>query len=85
MSSTASLSDPEKQGTPSANEVHALSNDARGHAKARKVTVSDVDVAAAVTAGKDLDAIDEKEAKRVLRKIDMHILPLMCRTSTRTC
>ncbi|EKM55082.1 uncharacterized protein PHACADRAFT_208608 [Phanerochaete carnosa HHB-10118-sp] len=78
MSSTASLSDPEKQGTPSANEVHALSNDANGHVKARKVTLSDVDVAAAVTAGKDLSAVDEKEAKRVRRKIDMHILPLMC-------
>lgn len=77
MSSTASLSDIEKRGS-SAIEAQELPSDAHGHARARKVNLSDVDVAAAVTAGKDLDAIDEKEAKRVLRQIDRHILPLMC-------
>ncbi|GJE96883.1 MFS general substrate transporter [Phanerochaete sordida] len=76
MSSSASLADPEKQAAPL--EPHALPHDAHGHAHARKVALSDIDVAAAVTAGVDLDAVDEQEAKRVLRKIDWHILPLMC-------
>lgn len=40
------------------------------------VTAKQVDEAAAL-AGSDF-VIDEAEAKRVKRKIDWHILPLMC-------
>ncbi|KAI0797539.1 major facilitator superfamily domain-containing protein [Abortiporus biennis] len=41
------------------------------------VAASDADVAAQLTAGKDI-TIDPVEAKRIRRKIDLHLMPLMC-------
>jgi hypothetical protein len=79
MSSTSSLSDPEKAGPPSVPSAGSQTLPSNG-LRARKVALSDVDVAAQLTAGKDLDAVDEAEARRVRRKIDMYLMPLMCRT-----
>lgn len=58
MSSESSFADPEKTDSPSGPETLP--------AHGQKVTLSDVDVAAQLTAGKDLDAVDEVEVKRVL-------------------
>ena len=57
--STSSLSDPEKQ--PAAPGVREV---AKVPEHARKVSLQDVDVAAQLTAGRDLE-VDEAEAKRV--------------------
>jgi hypothetical protein len=43
------------------------------------VAVSAVDTAAALVSGEDVELTPEEE-KRILRKIDFHILPLMCST-----
>ena len=60
MSSTSSLTDPEKDGSP------RTLNPATSLEQVKKVTLSDVDVAARLTAGLDLNTVDEAEAKRVL-------------------
>ena len=59
MSSTASLEDPEKD---------AISPTVawRGRNHGHQVYLSQVDIAAELVAGKDLDMVDEAEAKRVL-------------------
>lgn len=57
--STSSLSDPEKQ--PAASDVQEV---VKVPEHARKVSLQDVDVAAQLTAGRDLE-VDEAEAKRV--------------------
>lgn len=41
------------------------------------VAAYDVDVAAQLTSGKDV-VVDPAEAARVRRKIDWHLMPLMC-------
>lgn len=63
MSSTTP-SDPEKR-TSSPSSIEGSNDAVKEHAHV-KVALSDVDVAAQLAAGKDLDAIDEAEAKRVL-------------------
>ena len=77
MYSTSSLADPQKSGQSTVPAAGPLALHASA-ARPRRVALSEVDVAAQLTAGKDLDAIDEAEARRVLRKIDRPILPLMC-------
>ena len=78
MSSTSKHSDSEKASSSISPDTEhpPLSRDVHG---TKKVALADIDVAAQLVAGKDLDAVDQAEAKRVLRKIDRHILPLMCR------
>jgi MFS transporter, ACS family, allantoate permease len=52
-------------------------DDTKYDAKHPLVTVKAVDTAAAVVSGNE-SQLDPEEALRIRRKIDWHILPLMC-------
>ena len=54
-----------------------LQDDSKYDSKHPHVEVSAVDTAAAVVSG-DEGELDHEEAMRIRKKIDRHILPLMC-------
>ena len=54
-----------------------LSEKKASHPHIERIHSGDADVAARITAGRE-EVLDEEEGRRLRRKIDWHILPLMC-------
>ncbi|EED79307.1 predicted protein [Postia placenta Mad-698-R] len=73
------MSDPEKRPSVSPLDVNLSSSGSsvEKHGEHDVVNAYDVDVAAQLTSGTEV-AIDPAESARVRRKIDMHLMPLMC-------
>lgn len=60
----------------SASEHSSSEKQAHGHHHTQ-LTKEQADTAATLTAGHD-EVVDPAEAARIRRKIDMHLMPLMC-------
>lgn len=73
------MSDPEKRPSVSPLDVNLSSSGSsvEKHGEHDVVNAYDVDVAAQLTSGTGV-AIDPAESARVRRKIDLHLMPLMC-------